>query len=66
MEFRRSANGLLQRTFLARGAGHSAVLAVPSVIVPAERTFLLNPEHHDFGKIKTKDTGSFYLDPRLR
>jgi len=42
------------------------VLAFSSVIVPAERTFLLNPEHHDFGKIKIKDTGSFYLDPRLR
>ena len=47
-------------------AARSVVLAVPSVIVPAERTFLLNPEHHDFGKIKIKDTGSFYLDPRLR
>ncbi|PYM02078.1 MAG: hypothetical protein DMF19_04380 [Verrucomicrobia bacterium] len=47
-------------------SGRSAVLAVPSVIVPSERTFLLNPKHRDFGKIKIKDTGSFYLDPRLR
>ena len=47
-------------------SGHSVVLAVPSVIVLAERTFLLNPKHQDFGKIKIKDTGSFYLDPRLR
>ena len=46
--------------------GHSVILAVPSVIVPAERTFLLNPKHQDFGKIKIKDTGSFLLDPRLR
>jgi RES domain-containing protein len=46
--------------------GHSVVLAVPSVIVPAERTFLINPKHQDFGKIKIKDTGSFLLDPRLR
>ena len=44
----------------------SAVLALPSVIVPQERTFLLNPKHHDFGKIKIKDTGDFSLDPRLR
>jgi len=44
----------------------SAVLVVPSVIVPLEKTFLLNPKHRDFGKIKIKDTGSFYLDPRLR
>jgi RES domain-containing protein len=44
----------------------SAVLVVPSVIVPLEKTFLLNPKHRDFGKIKIKDAGSFYLDPRLR
>ena len=47
-------------------AGSSAVLAVPSVIVPRERTFLLNPRHRDFSKIKIKDTGRFILDPRLR
>ena len=44
----------------------SAVLAVPSVIVPMERTFLLNPKHRDFGKIKIKDQAGFTLDPRLR
>jgi RES domain-containing protein len=44
----------------------SAVLALPSIIVPLERTFLLNPKHRDFGKIKIKDAGSFALDPRLR
>ena len=43
-----------------------AVLAVPSVIVPLEKTFLLNPKHRDFGKIKIKDSGSFALDQRLR
>jgi RES domain-containing protein len=47
-------------------SGRSAVLAVPSVIVPLETTFLLNPKHPDFGKIKIKDQGSFSLDPRLR
>ena len=47
-------------------SGPSVVLAVPSVIVPSERTFLLNPKHQDFRKIKIKDTGSFVLDPRLR
>ena len=47
-------------------SSRSAVLAVPSVIVPMERTFLLNPKHRDFGKIKIKDQGGFYLDPRLR
>ena len=44
----------------------SAVLAVPSIIVPQERTFLLNPKHRDFGKIKIKEEKDFALDPRLR
>ena len=47
-------------------SGRSAVLAVPSVIVAQERTFLLNPKQRDFAKIKIKDQGSFSLDPRLR
>ena len=47
-------------------SGRSAVLSVPSVLVPLERTFLLNPRHPDFEKIKIKDAGSFVLDPRLR
>ena len=46
-------------------SGRSSVLAVPSVLVPEERTFLLNPNHPDFVKIKIKDTGVFVLDPRL-
>ncbi len=44
----------------------SAVLAMPSAIVPLERTFLLNPKHPDFTKIKIEDGGAFTLDPRLR
>ena len=47
-------------------SGRSAVLALPSVLVPLERTFLLNPKHRDFAKIKIKDMGNFVLDPRLR
>jgi RES domain-containing protein len=47
-------------------SGRSAVLVVPSVIVPLEKTFLLNPKHRDFAKIKIKDSGSFVLDQRLR
>ena len=47
-------------------SGRSAILAVPSVVVPLERTFLLNPKHRDFMKIKITDAGSFVLDPRLR
>jgi RES domain-containing protein len=32
-------------------SGRSAVLAVPSVVVPAESNFLLNPSHPDFSRI---------------
>jgi RES domain-containing protein len=44
----------------------SAVLALPSVIVPLERTYLLNPKHPDFGKLKIRDETGFTLDSRLR
>jgi RES domain-containing protein len=47
-------------------SSRSAVLAVPSVIIPHERTFLLNPKHRDFARIKINDSGTFVLDPRLR
>jgi RES domain-containing protein len=47
-------------------SGRSAVLALPSVLVPPERTFLLNPKHRDFAKIKIKDTGNFVLDSRFQ
>jgi RES domain-containing protein len=47
-------------------SNRSAVLALPSIIIPLERTFLLNPKHRDFAKIKIKDAGAFALDPRLR
>jgi RES domain-containing protein len=47
-------------------SGRSAVLALPSVLVPQERTFLLNPKHRDFPKIRIKNTGEFVLDPRIR
>ena len=47
-------------------SNRSAVLAVPSVLVPLERTLLLNPKHKDFAKIQIKDMGTFLLDRRLK
>jgi RES domain-containing protein len=46
-------------------AGESAILAVPSVIIPNERNFLLNPGHPDFGRIKRAKSEDFAFDPRL-
>ena len=44
----------------------SAILRVPSVIVPVECNLLLNPEHPDFSRIHIKTPAPFELDARLR
>ena len=43
----------------------SAVLEVPSVIVPGESNFLLNREHPDYDSIFIVDEAPFSFDPRL-
>lgn len=46
--------------------GASAVLQVPSAVVPAENNFLLNPRHPDFHKLRTGKPLPFHFDERLR
>jgi len=43
----------------------SAVLRVPSVVVPGEFNFILNPAHDDFGRIRIGTPMPFPFDPRL-
>jgi hypothetical protein len=43
----------------------SAVLEVPSVIIPSELNFLLNPEHPDFSKIEIGNPKPVGWDQRL-
>ena len=44
----------------------SAILSVPSVIVPSERNYLLNPQHLRFTTIvETAREVEFSFDPRL-
>jgi RES domain-containing protein len=43
----------------------SAVLALPSVISPADTNFLLNPEHPDFKRIRIFPPINFEFDSRL-
>jgi RES domain-containing protein len=43
----------------------SAVLSVPSAVVPGERNVLLNPRHPDFGRIRVGRPERFALDARL-
>lgn len=46
-------------------ARRSAVLKLPSAIVPAEFNFLLNPGHPDFSRIKIGKPRIFQIDLRL-
>jgi len=43
----------------------SAVLSVPSTIIPSETNYLLNPAHPDFRKISIGKAEPFAFDPRL-
>ncbi len=43
----------------------SAVLAVPSAILPAETNFLVNPAHPDFRRLHIHKAVPFEFDPRL-
>lgn len=46
-------------------SGSSAVLQVPSVIIPSEKNYLVNPEHPDAKLIKVESPLPFSFDPRL-
>lgn len=45
--------------------GSSAILRLPSVVVPSESNYLLNPNHPDFAKITISAKQRITLDPRL-
>ncbi len=45
--------------------GQTAVLSVPSAVVPAERNYLINPRHPDFARIVLGDPQSLETDTRL-
>jgi RES domain-containing protein len=47
-------------------SGTTAVLSVPSVVVPNERNYLLNPAHPDFSKIRFFAPKPFVFDRRLK
>jgi RES domain-containing protein len=47
------------------GANTSLVLEVPSVIVPAEMNYLINPRHPDSGRLRIGKAEPVEIDPRL-
>ena len=46
--------------------GSSTVLRVPSVLIPEESNYLLNPNHPDFKSIRISAPQKFGFDPRLK
>lgn len=46
--------------------GHTAVLSVPSSIIPFERNLVLNPAHPDFHFIRFSPPAPFQFDTRLK
>ncbi|MFM8455119.1 MAG: RES family NAD+ phosphorylase [Gammaproteobacteria bacterium] len=44
---------------------HSAILKVPSVLIPGEYNYLLNPLHKDFSKIQRSKPIPFSFDHRM-
>lgn len=46
-------------------SGESAVLFVPSAVIPGERNVLINPAHPDFPRIRIGRPEPFSYDPRM-
>lgn len=44
----------------------TAILKLPSAIIPAESNYLINPSHKDFKKIKILRCEDFNFDPRIK
>lgn len=43
----------------------TVILAMPSVVIPEERNYLLNPAHRDFKRIRIHKPTPFRFDPRM-
>jgi RES domain-containing protein len=46
-------------------SGRTAVLIVPSAVIPNEKNYLLNPKHEDMGRVKVVGSERFTFDARL-
>ncbi len=47
------------------GGGRTAMLLVPSIVVPEERNILINPCHPDAARITARKSRKWLYDPRL-
>ncbi len=57
------ALALIGKDWLTRG--ESAVLAVPSAIIPVEWNYLLSPAHRDFSRVRIGRPFKFEFDQRI-
>ena len=46
-------------------SGRTALLSVPSFVIPHERNLLFNPTHPDFSRISVRPVEPFSFDPRM-
>jgi RES domain-containing protein len=46
-------------------AGRRPVLSVPSVVIPEERNYLIDPRHRQFGQIRVGKAQAFRFDLRM-
>jgi RES domain-containing protein len=46
-------------------SGRTAVLLVPSSVIPHEMNVLLNPAHPDFPRLRLRAAKPFSFDPRM-
>ena len=47
------------------GSQRSAVLSVPSIVMPIERNYLINPSHIDYKKITIHEAVKYEYDDRM-
>jgi RES domain-containing protein len=45
--------------------GKAMMLSVPSVVVPTERNYIINPAHEGFHRIQVGPVDAFGFDPRM-
>lgn len=45
--------------------GSTLVLSVPSVLIPDELNYLINPAHRDFRRLRINKPAPFQFDPRM-
>jgi RES domain-containing protein len=46
-------------------AGKTALLKIPSALIPSETNLILNPLHADCGKLRNGVAQAFHFDPRM-